>query len=618
MRRYKSIVLLVTGALALWCANFCFAEQDDKKYDLGKITVTQSRIEQFYKESTVNISVIDGDYIEDTGAQEVYQVLETLPSVDILEYGSNGATKTVHTRGASNSQVITLVDGRPTNTPRDGVTDFNKISLNDVERIEVVRGPASSIYGANAIGGVINIITKTGKTAKKDRIGVKYGSWDTRMVDVSARGEEKYFDYFFSGEWQKSAGFRDNSDYKAWDAKSTLGFDLNERNRIKFYTGYWKSEVGVPGPITNEDPDDRQNTWNDYFDFTYDGTLWQDTKILFKGYETVDRLEFIESTAPTYDIAAHLTKVYGTTLQASQWWFDIFRTTFGADLQENRINSSSSGKHTYNVKAEYIETEVKPFESLNIRAGARRDDYSNFGDKISPSASFSWWATDIIKFHGLWAKSFRAPTFNDLYWPREDWGVCGGVEGNQNLQPETAKSYEAGITAALTDKLETDITYFNNKFKDLIAWQSDSSFWYRPSNVSTALIQGIEFNSDYLPFKKLKLNFNYTYLKAEDTTINKWLTYRPRNTCKGYVDYSLTDKLSFFIDGRYVSKRFVTIANDAILKKYFVSDGNIKYKLNDSTEFTFTVNNIFDKDYQEEYNYPMPGTSYLVSAKSTF
>ena len=223
-----------------------------------------------------------------------------------------------------------------------------------------------------------------------------------------------------------------------------------------------------------------------------------------------------------------------------------------------------------------------------------------------------------MKFHGLWGESFRAPTFNDLYWPREDWGIWGGVEGNPNLRPETAKSYELGVTTSFSDKLETDITYFNNKFNDLISWQSDASWWYRPSNVNKALIQGIEFNTDYSPVKKLKLNFNYTYLKAEDIITDKWLTYRPKNTYKGSVSYAFTDKLSFYTGARYVTKRFTETTNASFLKDYFVADANMAYKLNNSAEFTFTVDNIFDKDYQEVYNYPMPGTSYLLGAKLTF
>jgi len=608
---------ILAAVLILMAVNSSFAEeeQQNRDYDLGKIVVTPSRLQENYKNSTASISVAGEDDIKDSGVNEIHQILETFPSVDILQYGSNGATKTVHTRGASSSQVIMLVDGRPTNTPRDGVVDFNKIPLNNIERIEVLRGPASNIYGSNAMGGVINVITKSGKKNGKSELTVKYGSEDTRITQMSTQGKENLFDYFLSGGWQKSIGFRDNSDYKAWDFNSKIGIDINAENKLNFSTGYWSSEVGTPGKITNEDPDDRQNAWSDYVDLTWDGLLWQDSNILFKLYQAVDRLEFIESTAPTYDIAAHLTKVYGTTLQISQMWFDVFRTTFGVDGQEHKIDSSTSKKHEYNFKAAYLETEVTPLKGLNIKGGARIDDYSNFGNRTSPSASFSWLVFDMLKFHGLYGKSFRAPTFNDLYWPREDWGIYGGVEGNVNLKPEIAKSYEAGISVYPLDSVELDLTYFNSKYKDLISWQSDTSWWWRPTNLDKALIHGIEMNMDLQPFKRLKTNLNYTYLEAQDTTTCKWLIYRPHNTYKGSVVYDLTDKLKLFFSGRYVTKRFADLDNTVFLKEYFVADSNISYKINDLTEFTLTVNNIFDRDYQQEYDYPMQGTSFLLGTR---
>jgi outer membrane receptor for ferrienterochelin and colicins len=614
-----SFAFCVLPALAARPGSFalsCFAEEENR-YNLGKIVVTQSRFQEKYSDSTASISVINEKDIKDSGAQQIYQVLQTQPSVEIFQYGSIGTTKTIHTRGASDAQVITLVDGRPTNTPRDGITNFNKIPLNNVERIEILRGPASSIYGANAIGGVINIITKSGKKNGKDEINIRYGSEDTKIVDVLTQGKDGRFDYLFCGGWIRSSGFRENSDYRSRNINSTFVFDVNETNRLKFSTGYWMSQLGTPGQITNEDLDDRQNAVSDYFDMTYNGALWENSSVLFKAYETTDRLEFLESTSP-YDIAAHTTKIYGTNFQVSQEWLDKIIATIGVDGQENKINSSSSAKHTYNFKAAYAQTEIKPVKDVNIKSGARIDDYSNFGNRTSPSASFSWWALDSLKFHGLWGESFRAPTFNDLYWPREDWGIWGGVEGNPRLKPETAKSYEAGVTTYLFNSVETDVTYFNNKFKDLIIWQKDASKWYRPSNVNNALIEGFEVNANFQPLKKVTANVNYTYMEAKDTLTSRWLTYRPKNIYKGSLDYALTDRLSLYLTGRYTTKRYDNDTNTVFLKDYFVADGNIAYKLNDFTELSLTVNNVFDKDYQEVYNYPMQGTAVTVGARMTY
>lgn len=590
-------------------------------FDLEKIVVTTSRIEQLYKNSPVNISIIDEDHIKNSGATTVTQILDALPSVEILDYGSYGSTKSVHTRGASSSQVLTLINGRPVNTPRDGVTDFNQIPLNNIERIEVLRGPASSIYGANAVGGVINIITKSGEGDMHTEFVSKYGTYSTRLTDLSHGWKVGDFDYFISGGWIKSRGHRANSDYEAYNLNSKIGYDINGENRVTFESGYYESEVGTPYKIVYEDLDDRQEAWKDYFDLTWNGSIWEDSQILLKLYHNLDRLEFIESLTPL-DKYAHQTKIYGTDLQLSQTWFDIFRSAFGISGQEHKLNSSTSAKHEYNLKAAYVETEFDPFKNLVIKAGARIDDYSNFGDRISPSTSFSWWLHEMVKLHGLFAKSFRTPTFNDLYWPREEyvWNgeIIGGSEGNPNLGPEKATSYEIGTGIFCLDSIEADVTYFYTEFDALISWTVDSADWWRPENIDQAVIEGLEADFDWYLTKDLKLNFNYTYLEAKDEKTDKWLIYRPRNQYKGKINYHWSDRLGLYFMGRYITKRFTNKDNTRFLKEYFVADGNISYRINNFTEFLLTVTNIFDRDYEEEEDYTMPGRAYLVGGKIKF
>ena len=181
---------------------------------------------------------------------------------------------------------------------------------------------------------------------------------------------------------------------------------------------------------------------------------------------------------------------------------------------------------------------------------SRFDDYSNFGDSISPSMCFSWWLNDNFKLHGLYARSFRAPTFNDLYWPREDWGIFGWVEGNPRLGPEKAESYELGISTYFFKALWSDLTYFYNRVKDLIIWNVDEAGWWWPENISQAIIQGIEWNSDFLLRERLKTNFNYTLLFTKNKETKKWLIYRPRHQYKLNLNYKTEGGLTFDLSFR--------------------------------------------------------------------
>lgn len=586
--------------------------------DLEKIVVTASKIEQTYRHSTRNISIITRKDLKSTPIDEVTEMLDLLPSVDIIEYGSTGSTRAVHTRGASSSQVLTLIDGRPVNTPRDGQADFNQIPLSNIERIEVLRGPASSMYGANAVGGVINIITRQGSEKMQTETYSKFGSFATKHASITNGYKIKDFDYFIAYDYFAFHGHRDHADYLSNNVNTKFGYQLDKDNRIAVSSGYYNSEANTPGEVTSQDLDDRQEAFKRYVDLTYTGKLAEGQSIFLKTFHALDRLEFTEEFDPflgmRVDKSTHQTKVYGLDAQLSQVFLSIFRTALGTTFVENRLNSSSSGKHTYNAKGIYFESEVDVFKQGTAKFGARWDDYSNFGDRISPSASYEFWLFDTVKFHALAAKSFRAPTFNDLYWPDEGWAV-----GNPNLTPEKAISYEAGISGYFLNRFKTDVTLFKTKFKDLIEWapNADQTVW-RPQNVNSAITKGVELEMEFKVFEKLRSNFNYTYLESKDTGTKKWLIYRPRHLYKLRLMYSPIPKLELALTTIYKTKRFVNPGNTRFLKHSCVPNLGISYKLNETATLDFEIKNIFDRDFQEEFGYSMPGRAFYGGLKLAF
>jgi len=614
--------LLVFGSLCLLffpSGNLSAQEADLSRYaiDLDDIVVTASRIEQQYKHATQNISIVSDNEINASGATEITEVLGLLPSVDVLDYGSFGSSRSVHMRGASSSQVLTLIDGRPVNTPRDGTTDFNQISLSTIERIEVLRGPASSIYGANAVGGVINVITKRGREKMQTELLTKSGSFHTKLASFTHGYKINDFDYFISYDYLTSHGHRDNADYLSHNANTKFGYQLNDDNHVSVSSGYYTSEVGTPGLLSNVDLDDRQETYKKYVDIAYEGHIAEGQDIAVKLFHNFDRLEFIETFNPI-DKDTHQAKVYGVDAQFSQELFDFLRSSVGISYQEHRLNSSTSGKHIYNLKGVYVESEIDIFDTSSLKVGARWDDYSNFGDRISPSVSFYSWLCEEIKLHALLAKSFRGPTFNDLYWPREDWGMWGGVEGNSFLGPEKATSYEAGISYYVKKKFKADVTLFKTELDDLIEWTVDDSWWWRPENISSATIKGVELEAQYALRENLKANFNYTYLETKNKETKKWLIYRPRHLYKIKLIYSPSPKYEICVSGIYKTKRFVDAANTRFLKHFFVVNFNASYKLNDFIQILFEAKNITDQVYQEQRDYPMPPRAFYGGLKLTF
>lgn len=613
----KILLSLILGfSFFLSSAEVEAKEKDSSRYstDLERIVITASKIEQENKYSTQNISIVTEEEIYSSGITEITEVLDLLPSVDILEYGSTGSTRSVHTRGASSSQVLTLIDGRPVNTPRDGQTDFNQIPLSNIERIEVLRGPASSMYGANAVGGVINIITKSGKDKPGTELLTKGGSFSTKYASLTQGGSAKNMDYFFAYDYLASHGHRDNADYLSNNINTKFGYQLNDDNRISLSSGYYNSEVGTPGGLSFVDLDDRQETFKKYIDITYNGKLHEGQDIILKLFHNFDRLEFIESFEPV-NKDTHQTKVDAMDTQISQTLFDVFRTAVGFSYQNHRLNSSVSNKHTYNLKSANCELETNIFDTGSIKFGARWDDYSNFGDRLSPSTSFNFWLFDTLKFHALAAKSFRAPTFNDLYWNQPDFGL----QGNPSLGPEKAVSYETGVSGYFFNRFKTDFTFFRTNYDDLIEWtpNNDWTVW-SPENISSATTKGTELETEFILKEYLKANLNYTYLESKNKSTGKWLIYRPQHLYKLRLTYSPTPRYELSLNGIYKTKRFTNSGNTDFLGHDFSIDTNFVYKIKESAQFLFEVKNIFNRRYQEERDYSMPGRAVYSGIKLTF
>jgi outer membrane receptor for ferrienterochelin and colicins len=513
--------------------------------------------------------------------------------------------------------MLTLIDGRPVNTPRDGLTDFNQIPLSNIERVEVLRGPASNIYGANAVGGVINIITKSGSEKMRTEVLSESGSFSTNHASLAHGYKVGKVDYFLTYDYLGSHGHRNNAAYRSNDVTAKLGYSLNDENKIWVAGGFYKADTGAPGPITNENLQAHQDNLNKYVDLTYSGKLIAGQSLYLKLFHTTDQLEYIRAFDPL-DKDTHRVKVYGTDAQISQKFFDIFRTSIGASFQEQFLNSTNSGKHSCILKGLYVEAEMDFLKQGALKFGARWDDYSTFGDTISPSASMYFWLFDTIKLHALAAKSFRAPTFNALYWPREDYGIWGGVEGNPDIKPEKAISYEAGLSTYIFKKFKTDVTLFKNKFKDLIEWSMDSTFWWRPNNVSSAVTQGVETEIEYDIQKQLKAKFNYTYLEARNSSIKKKLAYRPRNLYKLSLIYTPFERWEFGVSALYKGSRYADTDNTITLKGYTLVNFNTAYKINPFMQLFFEVKDIFDRTYQDELNYSMPGRAFYGGVKIDF
>jgi len=583
--------------------------------ELDKIVVTPSRIEESSGDVGRVIDVVTSQEMESGGAEDLGDALTGLTSVNISTYGGPGTTENIRMRGSTAAQVLVMVDGRPVNNPRDGQVDLSTIPLEDISRVEVLHGPGSSLYGSSAMGGVVNIISKKPpKDGMKTEIYSSFGTARTYVERMLNGARISKFGYLISGGYQSSEGFRQNSEFNSKDCNLKLEYELNGENNLKLNSGFYKSRVGTPGStIWGIDEDDKLDTLKRFFDFNWGFKPDETTGISARAYQNYDRLEFIENST-TYDKNIHSTTVRGFDLQFDKQFMDGYGIVAGLNYVKNMNDSTTSAKHKYNVRAGYLENRLDLFDKkLNLNLSARVDDYSNFGTEFNPSLSALYKMSEGIKFHGSVSRSFRAPTFNDLYWPTTIW-----ESGNPNLKPEKGITEELGVEARINSRLVSGLTYFHSDFKDLIQWSPDENWVWRPENVSSAAIDGIELENKIFISDNLDLDINYTYLVARDEDTHKYLVYQPMNkvdTCLRYRGYN---GLTVEFKGQYTGHRFGNAANTDKVKHFFVLGISVSKKFKTGVTCFAHIDNLTNRKYQVIRGFPMPGFSFTGGVKAEF
>ena len=625
-------VLSLSWIVFLVFSDFCYAEEAadtstslsvnperSREIDLGQLVITPSRIEEGLEETYRKVEVITQKDIEESGAKDVSEVLSDLPSVNISNYGGLGALKNIRMRGAVPSQVLILMDGRPLNSPRDGEVDLSTVPLDNIERIEVMPGAASSLYGSQAMGGTINIITKSPpKSGQKLEFTTRFGSFQTYLESLSQGARLGKFGYIISGGYESSEGFRANSAFNSKDFNSKFDYKLNDYNTIVASCGFYKNRAGTPGPITAPDNDDTQVQLKNYIDLSWDSKLDEKTGLYARAYNDYDRLEFSENSAGSmFDIplsrAIHTTKVKGLDLRFNKEFFDFYQLIGGYNYVQNLNDSTSSAKHKYNVNAGYLENQFTISDKAKLSLSGRVDDYSNFGTEFNPSVSFLCNLWQDSKIHTSVARSFRAPTFNDLYWPDEGW-----AKGNPDVKPEKGINYELGFDTKMNKYFSTGLTYYRNDFSDLINWAPDINDVWQPQNVGRATINGVELTNRFYPFDNFEIGLNYTFLSARDKKTNKYLIYQPKNKIDFSLKYKEFHGFDFELVGNWIGQRFHDSANTIKVKPYCLLNFNVTKKIKENYTVFFSIDNLLNKEYQIVEYYPTPGLSVNGGVKVEF
>lgn len=643
-----------------------FAQEVKEKiptFDLEEVIVTASRVEAFLKDVPVPTTVITSAEIEKTQAKEVSEILRDVAGVQIKNYGGIGSESSIVLRGSTSSQVLVLLDGRPINSVSTGVADLSLLSLDNIERIEVVRGPVSHLYGANAIGGVVNIITKSPQKALYSNSSISYGSFATRDYKIEIGGKKEKFGFLMSGNIRESEGFRDNSDFEGKNIFTKIMYSISPELEGKITLNYFKDDKGLPGPrpgkgtvaqFGNEEVTslyDHQVDENINGDFNLDYSINENSKLIFKLYSDKSRMDYKTryNSFFTGDLLLegddYITTVIGFNLQYTTNILMTQTISVGIDAHKDRFSAKQRIFNTstmtesydrWNANAEnyglWIQDGWSLSEKITTTLGLRYDHHSKYGSQTNPSFGIIYYPSDWTTLRGHIARAYRAPGFNDLFWP---------TGGNPDLVPEKGWSYEIGIEQRIVKNLLGRASIFYRTVKDMIAWVPDADGNWKPKNINKSNTIGVEMELKAELAKNLDASLIYTYLDAEqnneETIYSDWFTainrvekhkrrmaHIPIHQVGMDINYKTPFDTNIRFEGRYVGERlnyypdygnspFVSMDTKR-LGDYFVANLILKQKIKPQADIYLNIYNIFNRKYAEQFgnsmtdrDYPMPG-----------
>ncbi|MEZ5986061.1 MAG: TonB-dependent receptor [Hyphomonas sp.] len=613
MNSYKSVLL---GAALLSVVVPAYAEETDAEaVKLDTIIVEGSRLNQTEAEIGTSVSVITSEEIEKLGFDFALDAVAAAPGVTINQNGSFGGTASVRIRGASSGQTLVLIDGVPVGDPSttDGSFNFAYLDTENIERIEVLKGPQSVLWGSDAIGGVVSISTKQPDTGLSGSVFGEYGSYNTFRGGASVGNSNDMGDFRLAATGITSDGIskadeaNGNTEDDGYDSRTVSARGgLNLPNSIRLDgTLLWNdSEMdydsyvgGAQGSVGDGDERTETETLSGNVSLKvplFDGRF---ENLLMVGYSDISRENFTNGTQ-SYDADGD------RTLYRYQGTFTIDdrnKVAFGAEREETTANDQDSA-----IDGLFGLYEFKPVEKLTLTGGLRVDDHDKFGSETTGRIAAAYAASEQVIVRASWGQGFKAPSiFQSTYICT----FCGLTEPNTNLKPETSEAYDIGVDWSSADgRAQAGITYFDQETENMI----DFSYTAGYDNIALVDSKGVELFGSYQFTNWLGISANYAYIDAEDGNGNE-LSRLPEHSGDVTVSLDPEGPFSGNILVRYNGEEANT--NGTTLDSWTRVDLTGSYDLTDRIELYGRIENLFDEHYQQILGYGTPGLSGSVGLR---
>ncbi len=565
-------VIVLFCLIGISKTSFASAVIDKPVLDLGEIIISASKSESKLRDSSKSISVITTEDIKMSTSNSAADILNILPGVFVHKTGQFGRNDIViRGHGSRGRRVMVLIDGRPEKMGLFGCTITHTLQIENVDRIEVIRGPESVLYGSDAIGGVVNIITKKAKTKTEGDVSVSYGSFDTQEYRLRQGGDINNFNYYFNFDRIQSRGHLPNSDYNHKNYSLSLGYKVSDALSLSFNSGYFDGFKREPQPSA-------ENTWNDYkrgsFDLTLDGG-WAGFTQQIKIYRNFGHHRFSDgyhSKDYTDGVMFHIniSPYQGNNLISGIEYRRLSGKLFSGGIP---------GEYSKEEKALFFQDEQRLFdEKIILNAGVRYNNDSISGDFFSPSAGLVWHALDNVLFRLSCARGFRAPQLNELRFYNTS---------NPDLKAEKVWNYEAGINYKLNNSLILDCAYFIMKADSFIR-VANGKF----QNIDELEFNGFEVSLGYNFLDNMAARLSFTRLDS-----GKYTQGRPENELGLSLLYS-RDKYKFSLNAQCVDNYFASDEKKEAIPNFLIVNTKYIYDISDSLECFLSVENIFNVEHK--------------------
>ncbi|MEI7239394.1 TonB-dependent vitamin B12 receptor BtuB [Pectobacterium brasiliense] len=624
IKKISLLTALSVTAFSGWAQENSSSPNSSSEKNADDMVVTANRFAQPVSSVLAANSIVTRADIDRWQAKSLNDVMRRLPGVDIAENGGRGQLGSVFIRGGSASHVLVLVDGVRMASP--GVTgsiDFSQIPMSLVQRIEYIRGPRSAVYGSDAIGGVINIITERAQDGGVLNAG--YGSHAYQNYDGSVRGHVSDNTIVsVAGSYEATHGYnvypssslpidRDNDGYRSKSFWGALEQRFSESTSGFFRAYGYDNNTDYDAVFSGSSDKRYLNTRN------YDAGLKFNEGIyssqLIASYQTYDDLNFNDATG----------KYNGTVTQIEQrnlQWGNVFdvgngSVSVGADWRNERAEAGGMSAYTNAQSRDntgvYLTTQQQ-FGSITLEGAVRGDDNQQYGRHGTWQTGAAWEFIDGYRILGSYGTAFKAPTFDKIY-------DTAYSQGNPNLSPEESKQWELGVEG-LSGPVNWRLSGYRNEVDNLINYRSITPMLGTYDNIGKALMTGAEFTAAYDTWW-LSHQVTLEYLDAKDKTADKALARRAHKKAKYELSTTLENNVNVSLTWLYQGARsdtnFDVFPSQPVkLGGYSLWDLAASYPITSHLTVRGRIANLFDKDYETAYGYRTAGREYYLTGSYTF